>query len=151
MDETEPGFLGLGEQLPRERSGVYGGLVDAKEVFEDGILRFAGTFDVSPCDVREMVTLRKEGRAWEDGILEALRRNATATANPQHEASKTDGGLAGAGSETKGARRKRRAKTKKRSGAAPPQRHGNGGRGQKPAPPQGSSDKTNGKRISMPS
>ena len=30
-----------------------------------------------------------------------------------------------------------------------PQRHGNGGRGQQPAPPQGASDKTSGKHISM--
>ena len=29
------------------------------------------------------------------------------------------------------------------------QRHGNGGRGQQPAPPQGASDKTSGKLISM--
>jgi len=51
---------------------------------------------------------------------ETLRRNTTATANLQHEASEIGMGPAGAGSETKGARRNRRAKTKKRSGAAPP-------------------------------
>ena len=67
-----------------------------------------------------MITLRKERRAQEGGILEALRRNTTATANLQHEASEIGVGLAGAGSETKGARRNRWAKTKKRSGAAPP-------------------------------
>jgi len=33
--------------------------------------------------------------------------------------------------------------------ARPPQRHGNGGRGQQPAPPQGASDKTSGS-ISFP-
>ena len=66
-----------------------------------------------------MITLRKERRAQEGGILEALRRNTTATANLQHEASEIGVGLAGAGSETKGARRNRWAKTKKRSGAAP--------------------------------
>ena len=61
----------------------------SKGIFEDDIYHFAGTFEhkgISPCDVREMVTLHKERRAREDGILEALRRNATATANPQHEA-----------------------------------------------------------------
>ena len=58
-----------------------------------------------------MVTLRKERRTREDGILEGLRWNATATANLQHEASEIGGGLAGAGSETKGARRNMRAKT----------------------------------------
>ena len=93
-----------------------------------------------PCDVREMIALRKERRALEDGILEALRRNATATVNLQHKTSEIGGGLAGAGSETKGARRNRRAKTKKRSGAGPPLCHGNGGRGQQPAPPQGASE-----------
>jgi len=96
-----------------------------------------------------MITLRKERRAREDGILEALRRNRNATANLQHEASEIGVGLAGAGSETKGACRNKRAKTKKRSGAGLPQRHGNGGRGQQPAPPQGASDKTSGKLISM--
>ena len=150
VDETELEFLGLDEQLPRERTEEFEGLDDAEEVLEDDVLRFAGSFDhkgVSPCDVREMITLRKERRAREDGILEALRRNETATANPQHEASEIDGGLAGTGPATKGARRNRRAKTKKRSGAAPPQRHGNGGRGQQPAPPKGASDKTSGKHI----
>ena len=34
-------------------------------------------------------------------------------------------------------------------GPAPPQRHGNGGRGQQLAPPKGASDKTSGKHISM--
>jgi len=130
--------LGLGEQLPRERSEECEeseGLGDAEEVLED-TLRFAGSFGhkgVSPCDAREITALRKERRAREGGILEALRRNATTTDNVQ--ASEIGGGLAGVGSETKGARRNRRAKTKKRSGAAPPQRHGNGGSGQQPAPP----------------
>ena len=152
VDETELEFLGLDEQLPRERTEEFEGLDDAEEVLEDDVLRFAGSFDhkgVSPCDVREMITLRKERRAREDGILEALRRNRNATANLQHEASESSVGLAGAGSETKGACRNKRAKTKKRSGAGLPQRHGNGGRGQQPAPPQGASDKTSGKLISM--
>jgi len=67
-----------------------------------------------------MITLCKKRRAQEYGILEALRRNTTATANLQHEAI--------------------------------PQCHGNGGRGQQPAPPQGASDKTSGSiSASMPS
>ena len=38
------------------------------------------------------------------------------------------------------------------SDSCDPQRHGNGGRGQQPAPPQGASDKTSGSiSISMPS
>ena len=91
-----------------------------------------------------MITFRKERRERKGGILEALRRNATTTANLQHEASESGVDLAGAGLETKGARRNKRAKTKKRSGADLPQRHGNGGCGQQPAPPQGASDKTSG-------
>ena len=67
-----------------------------------------------------MITLRKERRAKEDGILEALRRNTTATANLQHEASEIGVGLAGAGSETKGASRNRRAKRPSRGAAPPP-------------------------------
>ena len=120
VDETELEFLGLDELLPTEELE---GLDYTEEDLEDDILRFARSFDhkgISPCDVREMITLRKERRAQEDGILEALRRNTTATANLQHEASEIGVGPAGAGSETKGARRNRRAKTKKRSGAAPP-------------------------------
>ena len=57
------------------------------------------------------------------------RRNATATANLQHEASESGVGFAGASSETKDTRRKRREKTKKRSGAGLPERYGNGGEG----------------------
>jgi len=109
---------------------------------EDETFRFAGSFDhtgVSPCGVREMTTLRKERRAREDDVLEAHRRNATATANLQHKASESGGGLTGAGTETKGARKTRRAKAKRRSGA---------GRGQ-PAPSQGASNKTSGKHLSM--
>ena len=63
-----------------------------------------------------MASLRKERRAQEDGTLEALHRNTTATVNLQHKASEIGVGPAGAGSETKGARRNRRAKTTKRSG-----------------------------------
>ena len=149
MDETEIEFHGLDEQLPCKYSEGHGGHDEEifKEIFEDDILRFAGTFEhqgISPCDVRELITLREGRHARGDGTLEALRRNETATANPQHEASEIGGGLAGAGSATKGARRKRRAKAKKRGGACPPQRHGNGGRGQQPAPLQGASDKTCG-------
>ena len=121
VDETEIEYLGLDEQLPLKHSKLYGG--HANWTFEGGVLRFAGTFEhkgTSPCGVREMAIRREERRAREDGILEALRRNETATANPQHEASEIDGGPAGAGSATKGVRRKRRAKTTKRSGAAPP-------------------------------
>ena len=152
VDETKIEFLGLDEQLPCKYSEGHGGHYEEtfKDIFEDDILRFAGTFEhrgTSPCDVRELITLREERHAREVGILEALRRNETATANPQHEASEIDGGPAGAGSATKGVRRKRRAKTKKRSGAGPPQRHGNGGRGQQLAPPKGASDKTSGKHI----
>ena len=121
VDGTEIGHLGFDEQLPLKHSRLHGG--HANWVFEDGIRRFASTFEhkgISPCDVRELVILREERHAREGGILEALRRNETATANPQHEASEIDGGPAGAGSATKGVRRKRRAKTTKRSGAGPP-------------------------------
>jgi len=104
VDETELEFLGLDEQLPTKE---FEGLDGAEEDLEDDILRFARSFDlwsVSPCDVREMITLRKERRAQEVGILEALRQNTTATANLQQKASEIGVGLAGAGSETKGAR-----------------------------------------------
>jgi len=73
VDETELEFLGLDEQLPRERSQEFEGLGDAEEVLEDDALRFAGSFDhkgVSPCNVREMIALRKERRARWGGILE---------------------------------------------------------------------------------
>jgi len=51
VDKTEPEFLGLDEQLPREHTKEFEGLDDAEEDLEDDFLRFARSFDhkgVSP-------------------------------------------------------------------------------------------------------
>jgi len=84
--------------------------------------------------------LRKERRVREDGILEVLRWNATASANLQHEASES-GGACQRRHGDEGRPQEQAGKGQDEMRRRPPQCHGNDGHGHQPAPPQGASGK----------
>jgi len=95
--------------------------------------------------------LRKERRVREDGILEVLRWNATASANLQQEASES-GGACQRRHGDEGRPQEQAGKGQDEMRRRPPQCHGNDGHGHQPAPPQGASDKTSGSiSTSVPS